>query len=467
VTIAPATTLTGSPYRVLDPATGEITRSFPSATDQEIESALRQAHAAARRERLRAAADRTEELLLVAALLRERAVVLARIIAEEMGKPMAQGIGEVEFSADIFEYYARHAPGLTADEPIASSAGGSAVLQKRPLGPLVGIMPWNYPYYQAARFAAPNLALGNTVLVKPSEWCPRSAMAFQEVLTDAGVPEGAYQAVLATHDQVRMMIADARVRGVSLTGSERAGSAVAAVAGEHLKKVVLELGGSDAYVVLDTESVEEAAATAWAVRMENMGQACNSNKRIIVAQHMFDEFVAELVRLASRLRPGDPLRLSDSEYPPLAARSAAVHLEEVVADAVSQGATLHVGGHVLDGPGAYFSPAVLTGVAPDMRAHREELFGPVAVVYSAVDDADAVRLANDTEFGLSAAVFSTDAVRAARFAKDLEVGMVSINAASAERAEFPFGGVKRSGFGRELGPLGLDEFVNRRLVYMA
>ena len=206
---------------------------------------------------------------------------------------------------------------------------------------------------------------------------------------------------------------------------------------------------------------------AWAVRMENMGQACNSNKRIIVAQHIFDEFVTEVVQLASRLRPGDPLHLSDAEYPPLAARSAAFHLEEVVADAVSKGATLHAGGQVLDGRGAYFSPAVLTGVTPDMRAYREELFGPVAVVYCAIDDEDALRLANDTDYGLGAAVFSADAVRAARFAKNLEVGMVSINAASAERAEFPFGGVKRSGFGRELGPLGIDEFVNRRLVYVA
>jgi len=465
--MAPATTLTGSTYRVLNPATGQITRTYPSATDQEIESALRRAHGASRSERIRAAADRTDELLRVAVLLRERAILLASIIAEEMGKPVAQGISEVEYSADIFEYYARNAPRLTADEPIPSSASGRAVLQKRPLGPLVGIMPWNYPYYQVARFAAPNLALGNTVLVKPSEWCPRSAIALQELLTDAGVPEGAYQSVLATHDQIRMMIADPRVQGVSLTGSERAGSAVAAIAGEHLKKVVLELGGSDAYVILDTESVASAAEAAWAVRMENMGQACNSNKRIIVAQHIFDEFVTELVQLASSLRPGDPLELSDAEYPPLAARSAAFHLHEVVADAVSKGATLHIGGQLLDGPGAYFSPAVLTGVTPHMRAYHEELFGPVAVVYRAIDDEDALRLANDTEYGLGAAVFSTDAVRAARFAKNMEVGMVSINAASAERAEFPFGGVKRSGFGRELGPLGMDEFVNRRLVYVA
>jgi succinate-semialdehyde dehydrogenase/glutarate-semialdehyde dehydrogenase len=328
-------------------------------------------------------------------------------------------------------------------------------------------MPWNYPYYQVARFAAPNLAVGNTILVKPSEWCPSSAIALQEVITDAGVPEGAFQSVLASHDQVRTMIADPRVQGVSLTGSERAGSAVAAVAGEHLKKVVLELGGSDAYVILDAESVKDAAESAWAVRMENMGQACNSNKRIIVAEHLFDEFVTELVEQASRLRPGDPLQLSDAEFPPLAARSAALALQDVVTDAVAKGATLHVGGQVLDSPGAYFSPAVLTGVTPDMRAYHEELFGPVAVVHRAIDDEDALRLANDTEYGLGAAVFSTDAARAARFATSLDVGMVSINAACAEGADLPFGGIKRSGFGRELGPLGIDEFVNRRLVYVA
>ncbi len=251
---------------------------------------------------------------------------------------------------------------------------------------------------------------------------------------------------------------------MSLTGSERAGAAVARTAGEHLKKVVLELGGSDAYVILDTDSAKDAADTAWGMRMENLGQACNSNKRIIVVGERFDDIVRELVRLASDLTPGDPLSLADGEYGPLASRSGAEHLAGQVADAVAKGATLHVGGTV---DGAYFAPAVLTGVTPQMRAYSEELFGPVAVVYHAGTEEQALHLANDTEFGLGAAVFSADVERAAAFASRIESGMVSINAPVAEGAELPFGGVKRSGFGRELGPLGIDEFVNKRLVYVA
>lgn len=450
-------------YRVLNPATGALVTEFATDTDEDIRAAVDRAYGTFQRDIGLPVYARTAALQRAAELLRERTDELSRLISEEMGKSLGQGAAEVEFSAAIFEYYAQNAERLVADQEIPTP-GTRAVIERRPLGPLLGVMPWNYPYYQVARFAAPNLALGNTVLLKPSEWCPQSARALNALLLEAGVPDGAYQTVLATHEQVETIIADPRVRGVSLTGSERAGAAVARAAGEHLKKVVLELGGSDAYVILDTESATDAAETAWGMRMENLGQACNSNKRIIVVGDQFDDIVRELVSLASDLVPGDPVNLKDGEYGPLASRSGAEHLAGQVADAVDKGATLHVGGTV---NGAYFAPAVLTGVTPQMRAYSEELFGPVAVVYQADAEEQALHLANDTEFGLGAAVFSADVERAAAFASRIESGMVSINAPAAEGAELPFGGVKRSGFGRELGPLGIDEFVNKRLVYIA
>ncbi|MGN6220809.1 MAG: aldehyde dehydrogenase family protein [Microbacterium sp.] len=458
--------MSATPYRVVNPATGDTVEEFPAIGDGDLAAAIQRAHAALNRDREAPVAERVVPLRRAASLLRERAIDLAIIAATEMGKPLRQGRGEVEFCADIFEYYAEHAESLTAPQQIPADSG-QAIIERRPLGVLLGIMPWNYPYYQAARFVAPNLAVGNTILLKPAESCPRSARAFQQLLSDAGVAEGAYQTVLATHEQVQTLIRDSRVQGVSLTGSERAGAAVAAAAGANLKKVVLELGGSDAYVILDTLSVADAAAVAWGMRMENLGQACNSNKRIIVAAAHYTEFVDEVTTLAQGLEPGDPLDLQEGQFPPMSSRAAAEQLQAQLEDAVAQGATLHAGGRLHDGPGAYFSPAVLTGVTAAMRAYREELFGPVAVIYRAESDDDALRIANDTEFGLGAAVFSADTKRAVAFGTRLDTGMVAINAAAAEGAELPFGGVKRSGYGRELGPLGADEFVNKRLVFIA
>jgi len=272
--------------------------------------------------------------------------------------------------------------------------------------------------------------------------------------------------VFATHEQVAAMIADPRLAGVSLTGSERAGAVVAETAGRNLKKVVLELGGSDPYIILDTGDVEDAAKTAWVTRMENVGQACNSNKRMIVMDDFYDGFVAALVERAAGMSPRQPGDDSPRSYSPMVSRKAAENLLAQVQDAVSKGATLHVGGTLGDGKGAYFAPAVLTGVTPAMRAYREELFGPVAVVYKVSSDEEAVRLANVVDFGLGGAVWSGDEERAVRVAEQLEVGMANVNTPAGEGADLPFGGTKRSGFGRELGPLGIDEFVNKRLFYV-
>jgi succinate-semialdehyde dehydrogenase/glutarate-semialdehyde dehydrogenase len=455
-----------SSYRSVNPATGRVLAEHPTATDAQVQEALAGADAAFRAWRTLPVEERAAVAARVGTLFAERVEELAAVITEEMGKPLAEARDEVAFCAEIFAYFAEQGPALAADQPITASGGGRAVVQKRPVGVLLGIMPWNYPYYQVARFAAPNLVLGNTIVLKHAESCPRAALALQQLMDDAGVPAGAYANVFASHDQVADIIADPRVQGVSLTGSERAGAKVAEIAGRNLKKVVLELGGSDPYVVLDTDDVRESARAAFATRMGNTGQACNSNKRMIVMADLYDEFVAELTRQAEALTPGDPAEAAPGTFAPLSSRAAAEGLARQIRAAVDAGATLHAGGRLLEGPGAYLEPTVLTGITPDMAAHHEELFGPVAVVYRVADDAEALALANDTPYGLGGAVFSTDPDRARRLAEGLDAGMAAVNAAEAEGAEMPFGGVKRSGYGRELGPLGMDEFVNKRLLYV-
>ena len=452
------------PYQVTDPATGEVGQTFPYATDAEIEKALGDSTAAFAQWRKRPVVERAAIVKRISTLFTERAAELAALITKEMGKRPASAVGEAQFCTDIFGYYADNGPGLLVDKRLPGH--DSARVEYLPIGPVLGIMPWNYPYYQVARFAAPNLVAGNTVILKHAENCPTSALAIAQIMKDAGVPEGVYVNLFATHEQVATMIADKRLRGVSLTGSERAGTAVAETAGRNLKKVVLELGGSDPYIILDTDDVEGAAKTAWVTRMENVGQACNSNKRMIVMDDVYDDFVGALIKRAAAMTPRRPGDDSGRSYSPMVSRKAAENLLAQVQDAVSKGATLHVGGTISEGKDAYFAPAVLTGVTPEMRAYTEELFGPVAVVYKVTSDEEAVSIANVVDFGLGGAVFSADEQRATGIAEQLEVGMANVNTPAGEGADLPFGGTKRSGFGRELGPLGIDEFVNKRLFYV-
>lgn len=453
------TTTSGPAYQVINPATGEVVQTFDTATDADIESAITTATQAYASWKDVPIADRGEIVKKVAALFAERADALAAIANEEMGKPIGEGLEEAEFCQSIFDYFATEGPTLAADQPIKTFSGGKALVRKLPVGPLLGIMPWNFPYYQIARFAAPNLMLGNTIILKHAESVPKSALAVEQIMKDAGVPEGAYVNVFASHEQIETIIADPRIQGVSLTGSERAGSVVAALAGKNLKKCVLELGGSDPFVVLDAANIADVAGTAWDFRMYNAGQVCNSNKRMIVMEDAYDDFVSELTSKALSIAPGS--------FAPLASRKGAEILAEQVQEAVDKGATLHAGGELADGPAAHYTPAVLTGVTKEMRAYSEELFGPVAVVYKVGSDEEALELANDTQYGLGGAVFSADPERARRIAQRLEVGMANVNSAAGEGAEIPFGGVKRSGFGRELGPLGMDEFVNKQMFFIA
>jgi succinate-semialdehyde dehydrogenase/glutarate-semialdehyde dehydrogenase len=320
-------------------------------------------------------------------------------------------------------------------------------------------MPWNLPYYQVARFAGPNLVVGNTILLKHAPQCPESAAAMQTVYDDAGFPTGAYTNIYATNDQIAEVIADPRVQGVSVTGSERAGAAVAEIAGRNLKKVVLELGGSDPFVLLSTDDLDGVVESAVTARLENAGQACNAAKRFVVASDLYEPFVSKLTEALTAIEPGDP-SLPDSAMGPLSSATAADRLEDQLRRAVAGGATL-VGG---TRDGNFVAPGVLTGVTPDNRVHREELFGPVAIVYRVDSEDEAVAVANDTPYGLGSFVFTTDPDQALRVADRIEAGMVFVNIVGADAAELPFGGVKRSGFGRELGRYATEEFVNRKMI---
>jgi succinate-semialdehyde dehydrogenase / glutarate-semialdehyde dehydrogenase len=441
-------------YAVVDPSTGDLVKEYPTATDDQIENAIAAA-AKAHREWSRGStvAERAALIRKVGQLHTERKTELAKIIQREMGKPLDQSEGEVDFSASIYEYYADNAEKFLADEPIELLDGdGSALIRRGSVGVLLGIMPWNYPYYQVARFAGPNLTLGNTIVLKHAPQCPESAAALQQIFLDAGYPEGAYVNVYATNEQIADVIADPRVQGVSLTGSERAGAAVAEIAGRNLKKVVLELGGSDPFIVLSSDDLDTTVEAAIDGRFENTGQACNAAKRIIVAEDLYDDFLAKFTKKV--LEKADGLA-------PLSSVAAAERLDDQVKRAVADGATL-----VTDGErkGAFFPPGVLTGVSPESPSYKEELFGPVATVYKVASEEQAVELANDTPFGLGSYVFTTDDEQARRVADGIEAGMVFVNAVGAEGVELPFGGVKRSGFGRELGRFGIDEFVNKKLI---
>ncbi|GAA2756635.1 NAD-dependent succinate-semialdehyde dehydrogenase [Actinopolymorpha rutila] len=460
------TTTVHTDYRVVDPATGETVQEYPQATNEQIAGALRQTHEAFEAWRRTPATERAAVLTRVAELYEQRRDELAAVITQEMGKPIAQAAAEIGIVVSIYRFYADKGPSFLVDEELDVASGGRAVVRKEPVGTLLGIMPWNYPHYQAARFAAPNLMLGNTMLLKHAPQCPRSALAMERILADAGLPDGAYVNIFASNEQVAELIADPRLQGVSLTGSERAGAAVAEVAGRNLKKVVLELGGSDPFLVLGTNDLERAVRQAFVGRMGNAGQACNAAKRIIVLDEHYEPFLEGFAAATREVRPGDPAS-ADTFMGPLSSENAVRMLAEQVDDAVGKGATVLAGGRRMDRPGAWYEPTLLTGIRPGMRAYTEELFGPVAMVYQVGSEEEAVELANTTPYGLGACVFSDDEQQARRVADRLDAGMVFVNAFVGSAAELPFGGVKRSGFGRELGRHGMEEFVNHKLIHFS
>ena len=450
-----------SNYAVVNPATGDKVKEYPDISDDELDAAIGKSWDTHREWSLsKTPAERAALIQRVADLHIERRDALAEIAVREMGKPTEQALGEIDFCGDIYGYYAERAEQFLTDEPIDLLAGdGTAVIRKSAMGPLIGIMPWNFPYYQVARFAGPNLIVGNTILLKPAPQCPESAAAIQEIYDDAGFPAGVYQTILASNEQIAEAIADPRVRGVSVTGSERAGSAVAEVAGRNLKKVVLEMGGSDPFILLATQDLDEAVEAATNARLDNTGQSCNAAKRFIVAEDLYDDFLAKFTEKMKSMEPGNPT--DDPAMGPLSSDTAAERLQDQLERAKAQGAEV-----VLEGSrnGNFFQSTVLAGITEDNDAYREEFFGPVASVYKVGSEEEAVKLANDTPFGLGSYVFTDDPDQAQRVANHLDTGMVFVNGVLADGAELPFGGVKRSGFGRELGPYGMDEFVNKKLI---
>jgi succinate-semialdehyde dehydrogenase/glutarate-semialdehyde dehydrogenase len=454
-----------STYAVVNPATGEKVKEYEEISAADLDAAIARAEAAHRSWTFSStAAERAGLIRRVGELHGERREKLAGIIVREMGKPVEQALGEVDFVVEIYAYYADNAEELMADEPIALLGGeGTAVVRRSAFGVLLGIMPWNFPYYQVARFAAPNLVIGNPILLKHAPQCPESAEAMQQIFDDAGFPEGAYENIYAGNEQIERVIADPRVHGVSVTGSERAGAAVAEIAGRNLKKVVLELGGSDPFILLGSDDLEATAAEAAEARLDNTGQSCNAAKRFIVVDELYDEFLEKFKAALTASAPGDPAS-EDTAVGPLSSETAADRLEDQVRRAVDAGAEIVAGGKR---EGNFFEPTILTGIEPGAEASQEEFFGPVAQVYRVGSEDEAVELANQTPYGLGSYVQTTDAEQGERVADRIEAGMVYVNLVGADSPELPFGGFKRSGFGRELGRYGADEFVNKKLIRSA
>jgi succinate-semialdehyde dehydrogenase/glutarate-semialdehyde dehydrogenase len=449
-----------SAFAVIDPATGTTHAHYPAATDAEVEAGLSAAQATYRDwSRTTTVAERAALAKRLAELFVERKDKLAAIINREMGKPLPQAAGEAEFSGAIAAAFAEHAEEWLADEEIEVADGLRTFFRYQGLGVILGIMPWNYPYYQVARFAIPNIILGNTVIVRHASQCPESALALEELFRDAGFPDGAYVNLFATHQQISDIIADDRVQGVSLTGSEQVGAIVAEQAGRALKKCVLELGGADVFIVLDTEDVDQAVRKAVMGRMGNTGQSCNGSKRIVVLDKYFDEF-SEKFKAAIAGQSYE-----NGDFGPLSSDSATKFLKEQVQGALDQGAEILVGNN--EPQGNVFTPTVITNITPAMDVYSEELFGPVAQLYKVSSDEEAIQLANSSPYGLGSVVICDDHERAERVGNQLDVGMVFVGAYDLSGADVPFGGVKKSGYGRELGKVGMLEFANKKLFRFA
>jgi succinate-semialdehyde dehydrogenase/glutarate-semialdehyde dehydrogenase len=446
-------------YTTTNPATGEVVRGFATATDAQAEELLARAHTAYLGWREVPVAERARLFRRLADLIEANRDELARLVTLEMGKPLAMSLGEINMPTGILRYYADHGAELLADEVVAIPGVRKAIVRREPVGVALGIEPWNGPMYQMMRATAPNLMLGNTVLLKPAGISAGSTLFFDQLFLEAGFPADVYQTALVSVDQVSTYIADDRIRAVTLTGSDRAGSSVGEQAGRHIKPAVLELGGSDPFIVLDSADVATAAATAVANRLFLVGQMCISPKRVIVTEPVADAFIEKFVsEFRSRVVVGDPFD-PGTTVGPVSSASAADHLQELYQDAVDQGAQVLVPGGRLDRPGAFFQPTVLSGLTPQMRLFSEEAFGPLAMIYRVADADAAVELANSSIYGLGGTVFGAEA-EAQRVAERLDTGHVGINTYLRAPIQMPFGGTKHSGIGRELGRSGMDQYAN-------
>lgn len=449
-------------YQSTNPATGETSQSFDEISDDQLETALETAATCFESWRDLTFSERAVIANKAAGILRSRIDEFARPVTLEMGKRFEEAQAEVELSANIIAYYAEHAEEFLAPE-VLSPESGDAHIESEPLGVLFGVQPWNFPYYQLARFAGPNLMAGNVVMIKHSATVPQCALAFEKLWREAGAPAGAYTNLFVSYDQVNRAIDDPRVKGVALTGSEVAGSKVAERAGKNLKKTTLELGGNDAFIVLEDADLEGALKWALWAKMNNAGQCCIAAKRIIVFEEIADAFIERFKTAMEALVPGDPMDPATT-LAPLSSETALTTLLEQVEQAIDAGATVITGGGRVDRTGAYMQATILTDIKPGNPAYREEFFGPVALMFRVKDEDEAVALANDSDYGLGGSIFTRDVERGERLASRIETGMVFINHPTWTASDLPFGGIKNSGHGRELSRQGIQEFVNKKLV---
>ena len=452
-------------YATINPFTGELIKEFPNATDAEVTEAIESAHQAFLSWRNTSFANKAEILNRAAALLRDSKRRYAELLTLEMGKVIGEAEAEVELSAQILEYYAEHAERLLAPQklPVADPAEGEALLVNEPLGVLLAIEPWNFPYYQIARILAPQLSAGNTLLLKHASNVPQCAAAFESLMRDAGLPQGAFQNLYATRDQVEQIINSPKVHGVALTGSEGAGAVIASQAGKALKKSTLELGGSDAFIVLEDAELEKTIVWAVFGRHWNAGQVCVSSKRMILVEAIYDKFMEGYTKGVAALKAGDPMD-PNTTLAPLSSQGAADEVKQKIREAVEHGATATEVGPKVPEQGAFVQPTILTNVTPDNPAYYWEFFGPVSMILKAKDEQEAIAIANDSPFGLGGSVFTADEQRGLAVAKQVSTGMMFVNHPTMAKADLPFGGIRRSGYGRELIDLGLKEFVNHKLI---
>jgi succinate-semialdehyde dehydrogenase/glutarate-semialdehyde dehydrogenase len=449
----------------INPATGEKLKAFSSFDDTEIEKRLSRAQKAFRKYRRTTFAERSELLHGVTELLFQEKEKFAEIITLEMGKLFRDSVAEIEKCARGCRFYAENGERFLEEEPAQTDAARSYV-EYQPLGPVLAIMPWNFPFWQVFRFAAPALMAGNVGLLKHASNVPQCALAIEEIFCRAGLDDGTFQTLLIEPEQTEKIIVDPRVTAVTLTGSERAGSAVASTAAREIKKAVLELGGSDAFIVMPSADFERALNTAVRARTINTGQSCIAAKRFMIADQIYDEFLDQFVACMRALKIGDPME-ETTEIGPLATEQIRQGVHDQVQKTIAAGAKLLTGGNRIQGPGFFYEPTVLVDVPKDSPAYREEVFGPVASVFRVRDLHEAIELANDTTFGLGASAWTNDSNEQELFAFELDAGMVFINAMVASDPRLPFGGVKRSGFGRELGAAGIREFTNTKTIWIS
>jgi succinate-semialdehyde dehydrogenase/glutarate-semialdehyde dehydrogenase len=447
------------------PATGETLKSFEPHDESEVERRIALAHSAYRDYRRTSFAQRSKLVRAMADVLEKDQASIAETMTLEMGKPVVQARAEVTKCVGVLRYYAEHAEAMLADQSVVGTAArNGSIIKYQPIGPVLAVMPWNYPLWQVIRFAAPTFMIGNVALLKHASNVPQTALNIEKAALQAGFPEGVFQSLLIGGDRVRKILEDDRVAAATVTGSEGAGQSVASIAGNVIKKTVLELGGADPFIVMPSADMQKAVEIGVRARVQNNGQSCIAAKRFIIHESIADEYMERYGQVMSKLVVGDPLDEA-TEVGPLATAQGRDEVNEQVADALSKGARALCGGETMEGPGWFVQPTAITGLTADMRIYREEVFGPVASFFRAADIDEAIALANDSSFGLSSSVWTNDAAEQRRFAEDLEAGMVYLNAMTISYFDLPFGGVKRSGYGRELSPAGLREFTNIKTVF--